>query len=169
VFAFPRAFGDIKFRFGQAFPAVYQRHHAMPVILNARVDPHDFQQCRHNVFQLAVIANPDEIFRMSLPPESKRDGQRTLIQAVVVEITVMVIQCFAVVGHENYQCFIIQAHVGKFLRDDRDAGVHIGDRPVVLRDDIVGAGAVRREPRAEIIAKRLERVYLIQRMIVLIV
>ena len=50
-------------------------------------------------------------------------------------------------------------------KDVADAGVHVGDRSVVLRDDIVLIRAARREPAREEIAEGLECVHLVQRVI----
>ena len=87
----------------------------------------------------------------------------------MVEVAVVIVQGFAVVGGEHNDGIVRDAQIFELVEDDADGRVHVRDGAVVLCADVFGVGAFRREPGAEIIAERQEVVHGIQGVVVGIV
>ena len=103
---------------------------------------------------------------MARPHESQWNMQCRLIQAVVIEVAVMIVQRLTMIRVEHNQCVFLKPQRLDICQEVRDTGIHIRNFAIVLRDDVVLVGTARREPTGVEIAEGLERIDWVQRMIV---
>ncbi len=94
--------------------------------------------------------------------------QNIVINGVMVKITVMLIERFAMVGGEDNNGIVFSPCQTQRFKDLVDAHVHVGDAAVILRNDIFSVRATFREPGQKVIAEGLELVSRLQRFIVLV-
>ncbi len=88
--------------------------------------------------------------------DDQRHVQRQLVHAVVVEVAFVIVKRFAVVAVDDDDGVIRQSLGFQRREDGLDGGVHVGDRAVVLGDDIILVGDAGRHPTGEEVAERLE-------------
>ena len=85
---------------------------------------------------------------------------------MVIEIAIVVVKRLAVVAGEDHDGVLFQAQRREFFQDLLDAGVHIGDRRVVLRDHVIRIRASLGHPGADVIAEGLEIIDLLHALVV---
>ena len=74
----------------------------------------------------------------------------------MVKPTLVVIEGFTVVPVDNNDSLVHDTVRLQRVEERLNAGIHIGNRTVILRDDVVLIRNPYRHPRSEVIAKRLE-------------
>ena len=89
----------------------------------------------------------------------QRHFQGTLINAVVVEITIVLVQGLAVVPIDHHQRIIPQAEFVHPRQQALDTRIHVRDFAIVLRHHKVRVRNARRHPTQVKIPKRLERLH----------
>ena len=84
----------------------------------------------------------------------------------MVEIAVVVVERFAVVGGENNKGVFGKSQRVQLFQNALDAGVHVGNRGFVQGDDEILVGAAERKPGDEIVPEGLEVIHRLQRHVV---
>ena len=74
----------------------------------------------------------------------------------MVKPTLVVIEGFTVVPVDNNDSLVHDTVRLQRVEERLNAGIHIGNRTVILRDDVVLIRNPYRHPRSEVIAERLE-------------
>ena len=83
----------------------------------------------------------------------------------MVKPTLVVIEGFTVVPVDNNDSLVHDTVRLQRVEERLNAGIHIGNRTVILRDDVVLIRNPYRHPRSEVIAKRLEGHHRFHRLI----
>src|ERR1041384_8288304 len=78
--------------------------------------------------------------------DDQGDMERWLVEAVVVEVAAVVVECFAVVGGEDYECLLSQAQLVHAPQNALDPGGFVGESAVVLGDRVAGVLDSGRHP-----------------------
>ena len=118
--------------------------------------PGQFQQGGQQVFVLVVTADAHTGWHLARIANDQRHMQHIVIDAVMVEPAFVIIERFAMIAIQRDDGVV--GHAQRIQRFEKalDASVHIGDRAVVLGDDIIFVADARRHPRFEEIGKGLE-------------
>ena len=100
--------------------------------------------------------NPHAFGQDAGQPHDQGDVQGAVVEAVVVEVALVIHQRLAVVGVDDDQRVFGQPQLVDAGEEPLDAGVHVGDRPVVLGDDVLSVGDPFGHPRLEVLGKGLK-------------
>ena len=110
VLAHPGALGDVELGLRRArLAAASAARRLRPSNLMLGLDAQQVEDRGHDVLHLAVVGEPLARGHLARLVEDQRDVQRAVVQAVVVEVAVVVVERLAVVGVDDDQRVLLDA------------------------------------------------------------
>ena len=146
VFAHPGALCNVVARLETCLLACDELHQRLPVELDVALDAGELQQRWHKILLLIVTGETETGRHLLRVANDQWHLECDVIDTVMIEPAFVVVQCLAVIAVDHHDCVVEDAEGFQLHEQTLDAGVHVGNGPVILRDNEILVCDARRHP-----------------------